>query len=85
MAPINLGLWYRGIPFSGTKPGSDALSVLIGVDIDKYDMRIGFSYDVTISKLSIANSLGAFELSLIYEYAKRSKKIRKVLVSCPKF
>ncbi|MBS1646237.1 MAG: PorP/SprF family type IX secretion system membrane protein [Bacteroidetes bacterium] len=84
MAPINLGLWYRGIPFTN-KPGSDAISLLVGVDLDKYDMRIGFSYDVTVSKLLVANSLGAFELSFIYEYAKRSKKVRKVLISCPKF
>ncbi len=87
-APLNLGLWYRGLPLKHYAPGYpnvDAISLLIGVDVDKYDMRIGFSYDVTISKLSVSNSFGSFELAIIYEYAKRSKKTRKVLISCPKF
>lgn len=87
-APLNLGLWYRGLPLKQYAPGYlnvDALSFLIGVDIAKYDARIGFSYDITLSRLSVARSLGAFELAIIYEYAKRSKKTRKVLISCPKF
>ena len=87
-APLNLGLWYRGIPLTQTVQGymnTDAVSFLIGVDIAKYDARIGFSYDITLSRLSVTNSLGAFEISVIYEYAKRSRKTRKVLISCPKF
>jgi type IX secretion system PorP/SprF family membrane protein len=87
-APLNLGLWYRGLPLKHYAPGyfnADALSFLIGVDIAKYDARIGFSYDITLSRLSVARSLGSFELAIIYEYAKRSKKTRKVLISCPKF
>jgi len=87
-APLNLGLWYRGLPikhYALGYPNVDAISLLIGLDIDKYDMRIGFSYDVTLSKLSVSNSFGSFELAIIYEYAKRSKKTRKVLISCPKF
>ena len=87
-APLNLGMWYRGLPLTHYAPGYlnvDALSFLIGVDIAKYDARIGFSYDITLSRLSVANSLGSFEIAIIYEYAKRSKKTRKVLISCPKF
>jgi type IX secretion system PorP/SprF family membrane protein len=87
-APLNLGMWYRGIPIAQSVPGyinTDALSFLIGVDIAKYDARIGFSYDITLSKLAVSNSLGSFEIAIIYEYAKRSKKTRKVLISCPKF
>lgn len=87
-APLNLGLWYRGLPLKHYAPGYpnvDAVSFLIGVDVDKYDLRIGFSYDITLSRLSVARSLGSFEVALIYEYAKRSRKTRKVLISCPKF
>lgn len=87
-APLNLGLWYRGLPLKHYAPGypnTEAISFLIGTDIPKYDARIGFSYDVTLSRLSITKSLGAFEIAIIYEYAKRSRKTRKVLISCPKF
>ena len=87
-APLNLGLWYRGLPLKHYAPGYpnvDAISFLIGVDVAKYDARIGFSYDITLSRLSVARSFGSFELAVIYEYAKRSRKTKKVLISCPKF
>ncbi len=87
-APLNLGLWYRGLPLKHYAPGylnADAVSFLIGVDVAKYDARIGFSYDITVSRLTVARSLGSFELSVIYEVAKRSRKTKKVLISCPKF
>ena len=85
-SPISLGIWYRGIPVKHYLPGypnTDALSFLIGVDIKDYDMRIGFSYDVTLSRLA-SRSFGAAELSVIYEIAKKSKR-KRVYVSCPKF
>ncbi len=87
-APLNFGMWYRGIPLKHYAPGYpnvDAISFLIGVDMDKYDTRIGISYDITVSRLSVAKSLGAFELSIIYEHAKKNKKTKRVLISCPKF
>jgi len=87
-APLNLGLWYRGLPLKHYAPGYpnvDAISFLIGVDVAKYDLRVGFSYDITLSRLSVARSLGSFEVAIIYECAKRSRKTRKVLISCPKF
>jgi hypothetical protein len=59
--------------------------VLVGFDITEYNLRIGYSYDLTISKLGVANSLGGHEVSLVYEIAKKKKKTRRVLVSCPKF
>ena len=85
-APLSLGLWYRGIPVKHYKPGypnTDALSFLVGVDIKDYDLRIGFSYDITLSRL-VSTSYGAAELSIIYEIAKKSKR-KRVHVSCPKF
>lgn len=85
-SPVSLGVWYRGIPLKHYEPGypnTDALSFLIGVDIKDYDMRIGVSYDVTLSRLA-SRSFGAAELSIIYEIAKKSKR-KRVYVSCPKF
>ena len=85
-SPISLGIWYRGIPikhYEPTYPNTDALSFMVGLDIKDYDMRIGFSYDVTLSRLA-SRSFGAAELSIIYEIAKKSKR-KRVYVSCPKF
>lgn len=86
--PLSLGLWYRGLPMKKYDKGyinQDAISVLVGFDLKKYDSRIGFSYDVTMAKLGVARTFGAFELSWIYEPARKAKKTRKVLVSAPKF
>jgi type IX secretion system PorP/SprF family membrane protein len=85
-SPVCFGVWYRGIPLKHYEPGyanTDALSFLVGVDIKDYDMRIGLSYDVTLSRLA-STSYGAVELSIIYEIAKKSKR-KRVYVSCPKF
>jgi type IX secretion system PorP/SprF family membrane protein len=85
--PLNLGLWYRGLPLKHYKPAfpnHDALCVLIGADIKSFDMRIAYSYDLTLHKL-LGNSTGSHEISIIYEIAKRSRKSKKVLISCPKF
>lgn len=86
--PLNIGLWYRGLPFkkyAATYSSRESVAILIGLDLDQYSMRIGYSYDITVSKLGIANSLGAHELSMIYEIAKKRKKNKRVMVSCPKF
>lgn len=87
-APLNIGLWYRGLPFKKYAPtytSSESVAVMIGVDISQYNLRIGYSYDMTVSRLGIANSLGAHEVALVYEIAQKRKKSKKVLVSCPKF
>ncbi len=86
--PLNIGLWYRGIPFKNYNPyvNNECLAVLIGCEIPQRNLRVGYSYDLTISSLQINNSQGAHEISLVYEYAKKAKyKAKKVLVTCPKF
>lgn len=86
--PINVGLWYRGLPlkkYAPTYTSSESIAVLLGFDITDYNLRVGYSYDLTISKLGVANSLGAHEISLIYEVAKKKKRNKRILVSCPKF
>jgi type IX secretion system PorP/SprF family membrane protein len=87
-APINFGLWYRGIPFKNY-PGhvnNECLAILFGCEIPKRNVRVGYSYDLTISSLGLNNTMGAHEISLIYEYSqKKKRKARHVLVTCPKF
>ena len=86
---LNVGLWYRGIPvLKAYKTGyqnNDAVSIIIGMSVER--LNIGYSYDITISKLS-ANSRGAHELTMSYQICKPKKaskiKNRKA-VYCPKF
>jgi type IX secretion system PorP/SprF family membrane protein len=85
---LNVGLWYRGLPFKKYKPGfpgRESIAVLLGLEIPDKNFRVGYSYDITVSRLGISNTQGSHELSLIYEVARKRKKTRRVLVSCPKF
>ena len=84
--PLNLGMWYRGLPlkhYQPAYPNNDALTFLVGADL-KNDIRIAYSYDLTLHRLT-TNSTGSHEISIIYEIANRKKKTRKILISCPKF
>lgn len=86
--PLNVGIWYRGLPFKKYAPtyaSSESIAVLVGFDIQQYNLRVGYSYDMTISNLALSNTQGAHEVSLIFEKFSKKKRSRKVLVSCPKF
>lgn len=86
--PLNVGIWYRGLLFKKYAPtysSRESIALLIGFDMTDYNLRVGYSYDLTISNLGVANSLGAHEISLIYEIAKKKKRNKRILVSCPKF
>ena len=86
-----LGVWYRGIPgLKAFQPGysnNDAVILSVGYKIQDY-FSIGYSYDVTISKLGLVTR-GTHEISIIYEFAqaayKRDAKKRKFMVPCAKF
>jgi type IX secretion system PorP/SprF family membrane protein len=88
--PFVFGLWYRGIPgfkaYDAGYANNDALIFLVGYSIPDRNFRIGYSYDVTISRLA-ANSGGAHEISIIYEAASRrtKRRNRRFLVPCAKF
>ncbi|MBA2612510.1 MAG: type IX secretion system membrane protein PorP/SprF [Bacteroidetes bacterium] len=85
---INVGLWYRGLPFKHYKlgyPNRESLALLVGLEVPDKNFRIGYSYDATISSLRINNTQGSHEVSLVYEIASKRKRNKKVLVSCPKF
>lgn len=87
--PAIFGIWYRGIPvFKGYQSGyqnNDAIALMIGGEFKA--IKIGYSYDITISRLS-TNTTGSHEISLIYQWAGKdapplSKQTRQV--PCPKF
>ncbi len=70
--PIEIGMWYRGVPFISTEDASnvnqDAIVALLSYNYGPF--RVGYSYDVSISGLGW-NAQGAHELSLIYEFNQR--------------
>jgi type IX secretion system PorP/SprF family membrane protein len=67
------GVWYRS---------GDAVILLIG--IDKGNFKFGYSYDITISKLTLATG-GADELSLQFQLQCRPKRHTYRVVNCPSF
>lgn len=84
---VNVGMWYRGIPFiKSYKPGyanNDAIALIVGLRTPRFNC--GYSYDITISKLSRL-SQGAHEITISYQLCKLKKKKRfRLLVPCPKF
>jgi len=87
--PIVIGLWYRGIPliksYAAGYQNNDAIILMAGYEISqtRSSFRVGYSYDMTISRLS-SNSAGSHEISLIYEFAQEKKR-KRILVPCAKF
>lgn len=84
---INVGFWYRGIPgfkaYAAGYGNNDAVAFILGVQDDRFSF--GYSYDVTVSKLTIA-SLGAHEISMAYNFCDPNKKRKRTFpVHCPKF
>ncbi len=84
---ISAGLWYRGLPIvKAYQPGysnSEAMILMVGVSTTN-QLRFTYSYDITISKLTM-RSAGAHEISLIYEWPRKNKHRRHKVVPCPKF
>lgn len=84
---LNVGLWYRGIPifkeYAPGYPNNDAIVLILGLSKDR--IRMGYSYDHTISWLR-GNTSGAHEISFSYQMCKPKKKRNKTkTVVCPKF
>jgi len=82
--PISIGLLYRGIPIFNNQiyglSNNDAMVMMAG--IRTYNLRIGYSYDFTISRL-ISNTGGAHELSLIYQFNQGPPTRKPGLIPCP--
>ena len=89
-APFVFGFWYRGIQgfkkYDSGYNNNDAIIALVGFKIPDRNFSIGYSYDITISRL-VSHSGGAHEISIIYETASKKNKRRnaRFLVPCAKF
>ena len=67
------GLWYRG---------QDSFILLLGIEKDL--MRIGYSYDVTVSKLTNATA-GSHEISFSKSFTCKKPRPKHRPVQCPSF
>lgn len=84
LQPLVLGLWYRGLPMKNSLPNNEAFIALVGVALDT-GLDIGYSYDVTTSKLGQKNSGGAHEISIRYTFLwgdPRSRNQRSRIIPC---
>lgn len=70
---LTYGVWYRN---------KDAFIATIGLESDNF--RLGYSYDVTLSKLGIASG-GSHEVSMGIVFPCKPKKKRYRTISCPSF
>ena len=67
------GVWYRN---------KDAFILTLGVESNM--IKVGYSYDVTMSKLSIISG-GSHEVSLAINFYCKPKKKKYRPISCPSF
>ena len=75
-----LGMWYRGLPVKRYAPGyanHDALVFLLGLETEN-NWKFGYSYDMTISQLTIRSG-GSHEISISYEIPNKARR-RKIKV-----
>ncbi len=75
--PIVGGLWYRQ-----AHKNSDAFIALVG--FQQGMIKFGYSYDITLSKLSNATA-GSHEFSFALQFDCRPKKRKFRTISCPSF
>jgi type IX secretion system PorP/SprF family membrane protein len=89
--PLVLGTWYRGVPFKKLNNfvNNESIVLLLGFTRlgAKDAINIGYSYDITISKLG-PGSGGAHEFSLVYTWPMRNPRKPpkdKLVIPCPDF
>jgi type IX secretion system PorP/SprF family membrane protein len=71
---FNAGAWYRN---------KDAFILSIGIDSGNF--KLGYSYDITVSKLNNGVSGGSHEVSLGLRLNCKDKPTSFKTISCPSF
>jgi len=71
---FNAGVWFRN---------RDAFILTVGINTGSF--RVGYSYDVTVSKLNNITSGGSHEVSLGYTIPCKHKSRQWRTISCPSF
>jgi len=84
---MTLGVWYRGIPLlqkaADESIDVDAMSFIFGFGNDTWN--IGYSYDITLSKLGTMSSGGSHELSLKYMWDIARKQTQHKSPPCVQY
>lgn len=86
--PIVVGLWYRGLPIGGlAEVDNNHESAIFLLGLKTGDLNIGYSFDYTLSSLTIASG-GAHEVSAFYTFRmgnsrRPPKNVRRI--PCPDF
>jgi len=75
--PFVAGLWYR---HAFANPDA----VIISIGLQQKKLRLGYSFDYTLSSLSIAGG-GAHEISLSWAYDCDKKRKNSRAIKCPSF
>ena len=85
---INYGLYFNRYPFVGglwfrqNFKNADAIIFMVGVQASMF--KIGYSYDLTISKLTNATG-GAHEVSFALQFNCKPPNKRVRAINCPQF
>lgn len=81
---INIGTYikYGAFTAGGWLRARDAFILLIGIDTGSF--KFGYSYDVTVSKLTNASG-GSHELSMGFNFSCKSPVQKFRTISCPSF
>lgn len=85
---LNYGLYFNKYPLVGGLwfrqgfDNPDAFIALIGIQTSAF--KIGYSYDVTVSKLSNVSG-GSHEISMGFQFYCKPKKKRVRAINCPSF
>jgi len=81
--PLVVGIWYRGIPVFKELTSNDAIAFLLGIKLNQ--ISIGYSYDLTISKL-VGHTGGAHEISVNYLFNQGvTQRSKRRSMPCPTF
>lgn len=86
LEPMMFGITYRGIPFQSYEGFVNNESLIFMLGTHFYGFSFAYSFDIVLSQLTLANSGGAHEISLMYEWDipyPKSKKQRPL--PCPRF
>lgn len=79
--------WYRGLPiikqYLPNLQNNEAIIALVGWKFD--NVSIGYSYDMTVSRLAAARSGGVHELNITYVHSKRSEMKKRRALPCLTF
>lgn len=81
---FNYSVLTGGLAYRHASINPDAVIVLLGFSPDDLPMRIGYSFDYTVNKVSMGAG-GAHEISVVYQFPCPERRKKTQTIKCPKF